>query len=189
MPFDDRRAQPLIEPPPAVREPAVDGLELMLALDPAQCLSRVCTSNGTLVLVQVRLQLGARTDAPCVRAVRGTSSSTASRAPAARSSRADTTITSGGSVERRLQGTDVALDLRVFEDVAVHLRKRRVAVDETAQQDDELEQIRVGLLPERLFRPAEQVVQQCGDRKGDRVRIEIVVQRVVADAGVEPISR
>src|SRR3954470_23668191 len=32
--------------------------------------------------------------------------------------------------ERRLQGTDLTLDLRVFEDVAVHLRKGRVAVNE-----------------------------------------------------------
>ena len=77
--------------------------------------------------------------------------------------------------QRRLQGTDLALDLRVFEDVAVHLRKRRIAVNETPQQDDELEQIGVGLLPEGLFGLAEQVVHECGDRKGDRIRVEVVV--------------
>ena len=91
--------------------------------------------------------------------------------------------------QRRLQGTDLALDLRVFEDVAVHLRERRVAVDEPPQQDDELEQIGVGLLPEGLLGFAEQVVHQCGDRKGDRVRVEVVVERVVADVAAEPNLR
>ena len=73
----------------------------------------------------------------------------------------------------------------VFDDVAIHLRERRVPVGNPSQRDDELEQIRVRLLPERLFGFAEQVVQQTADRVRDRVRIEIVVQRVVADAGVE----
>jgi hypothetical protein len=45
---------------------------------------------------------------------------------------------------------------------------------------------RVRLLPEWLLRFAEQVVQQRCYRVGDRVRIELVVQRVVADASIEP---
>ena len=41
------------------------------------------------------------------------------------------------------------------------------------------------LLPERFLRSSEQVVEQTANCVGDGVRIEIVVQRVVADTGVE----
>ena len=85
-----------------------------------------------------------------------------------------------------LSAADVLVDQLVVDDVAVHLGERRVPVGDPAQRDDELQQIRVRLLPERFLRLAEQVVQQPADRVGDGVRVEIVVQRVVADAGVEP---
>ena len=84
--------------------------------------------------------------------------------------------------QRGLELLDVAFDLRIVEDVAIDLRERRVSVRDSPQQDHEFEQIGVRLLPERLLGPPEQVVQQGGDRVGHRVRIEIVVQRVVADA-------
>ena len=71
------------------------------------------------------------------------------------------------------------------EDVAIHLRERRVAVRKAPKQDDELEQIGVRLLPERLLRLAEQVVDQRRDGIGDGVGIEIVVERVVADVATE----
>src|SRR3954468_19541105 len=62
--------------------------------------------------------------------------------------------------QRWLQSTDVTFDLGILEDVAVHLRERRVAVDEPPQQNDEFEQIGIGLLPERLFGFAKEVVHQ-----------------------------
>ena len=80
---------------------------------------------------------------------------------------------------------DTHLDLRRLEDVVVHLGERRVAVGDPAQEDHELQQVGVCLLPERLLRFAEQIVQECGDGERHRVRVEIVVQRVVAVTGLE----
>ena len=85
-----------------------------------------------------------------------------------------------------LQAADVPIDLLVVQDVAVDLGERGVAVADASQQNDELQQVGVRLLPERLLRSAEQVVQQRGHGIGDGVRIQLVVQRVVADAGIEP---
>ena len=87
--------------------------------------------------------------------------------------------------ERSLQPADVAVDQRVVQDVAVDLGEGGVAIGESSEQNHELQQVGVRLLPERFLRLAEQVVQQRGDGKRDRIRIEVVVQGVVADAGVE----
>jgi hypothetical protein len=87
--------------------------------------------------------------------------------------------------EGRLEPPNVLLDLRVLQDVAVDLRQSRVAVGDPTQEDDELQQIGVRLLPERFLRLAQQVVEQRGDRIGHCIRIEIVVQGVVADAAVD----
>ena len=87
--------------------------------------------------------------------------------------------------ELRLQRADVLVNLVVLDDVAVDLGEGRIAVRDAAQRDDELQEIGVGLLPERFLRFPEQVVQQRGDGIRHRIGIEIVVQRVVADAGVE----
>ena len=81
-----------------------------------------------------------------------------------------------------LQPLDVTLDLLRLEHVAVDLGERRVANRDPAQQDHELQEIGVRLLPERFLRFAKQVVQQRRDGVRDGVRIEIVVERVVADA-------
>src|SRR5262249_23780900 len=88
-------------------------------------------------------------------------------------------------VEGGLQRTDLSFDFAVFEDVAVHLRERGIAVDETAQQNDELEQVRVRLLPEGFFGFSEEIVDQCRNRKGDRIGVQVVVKRVVADVPLE----
>ena len=177
----------MVEATPPVSEPTVHGVELMFPLDPCGAF-RPPYFERNLLLVQGRLQLGAVLMRHVSRAVL---EPVRPRDPdhlqlVVRERNHDHFWRLG---QRRLQGTDLALDLRVFEDVAVHLRERRVAVDETPQQDDELEQIGVGLLPERLFGFAEQVVHECGDRKGDRIRIEVVVQRVVADVAAEPNLR
>ena len=53
------------------------------------------------------------------------------------------------------------------------------------QQDHELDQVRARLLPERLLAAAKEVGHQRGDAVGQRVGIEVVVQRVVAVRRVE----
>jgi hypothetical protein len=58
-------------------------------------------------------------------------------------------------VELRFQRSNVLPDQFVFDDVAIHLGERRVPVGNPSQRDDELEEIRVRLLPERLFGLAE----------------------------------
>ena len=110
----------------------------------------------------------------------------ATRRRAARSTRAASSDHVRRRRQRGLQPADVAIDQLVVQDVAVHLGERGVAVGEASQQDHELQQVGVRLLPERLLALAEQVVQQRGDGIGHRVGVEIVVQRVVADVGVEP---
>ena len=173
-PFRDGGAEAVVEAPPAVREPTVDGVELMFALDPRSAF-RAPYFERNLVLVQGRLQLGAvlmrHVSRAVLEPVRPRDTDHLQLVVRERTPRS----LLAARCQRRLQRADLALDLRVFEDVAVHLRKRRVAVNETPQQDDELEQIGVGLLPEGLFGLAEQVVHECGDRKGDRIRVEIVV--------------
>jgi len=116
---------------PPVSEPSVHGVELMLALDPCGAF-RPPYFEGNLLLVQGRLQLGA----VLMRHVSGAVlEPVCPRDPdhlklVVRERNHDHLW---GLGQRRFQGTDLALDLRVFEDVAVHLRKRRVAVNETAQ--------------------------------------------------------
>ena len=77
-------------------------------------------------------------------------------------------ITSGGLSNWAFSAADVLLDQLVLDDVAVDLGQRRVAVGDPTQGDDELQQIRVRLLPERFLRFPEQVVQQAADRVRDR---------------------
>src|SRR2546422_1961629 len=88
--------------------------------------------------------------------------------------------------EMVLERLQVLADQLVFDDVAVDLGEGRIAVGDPAQRNDKLEEIRVRLLPEGLLRLAEQVIEQAADRIGDGVRVEVVVQRVVADAGMQP---
>ena len=182
--FDNRRPEARIQLAPAVHVPALDGLELQLARGPRRAL-RLLHHVGDVARRQEGFEVGlvrvrhvvVVLDVPVpprhLRAVRlmvGLSNAQ-----------------DGGRIRQfRLQSTDVAVDLPVLQHVAVHLRERRVAVGDAPQQDHELQQVGVGLLPERFLRLAEQVVQQRGDGVGHGVRVEVVVQRVVADAGVEP---
>ena len=69
-------------------------------------------------------------------------------------------------------------ELRV-DRALVDVEERHVVVEHLVQQDDELDQVRVGLLPERFLAPAKEVVQETGDAVGQRVGIEVVVERVV----------
>ena len=67
----------------------------------------------------------------------------------------------------------------------VDVEQGHVVVDDLVQQDDELDQVGIGLLPERFLAATEQVVEQRGDAIGQRVGLEVVVERVVAVRGVE----
>ncbi len=48
------------------------------------------------------------------------------------------------------------------------------------QEDDELDQVGVGLLPEGLTPAPEGVVQQAGDAVSESVGFEVIVQGIVA---------
>ena len=80
--------------------------------------------------------------------------------------------------QRLHQASDVLVDLHVLEDVAVYLRECRVADVQASQQDHELDQVRDPAarssfdLPNRLLRSVAMA--------RDRIRVQIVVQRVVA---------
>jgi hypothetical protein len=46
------------------------------------------------------------------------------------------------------------------------------------KEDDELHEVGVGLLPERLLTPAKEIIEERRDVVGEGVGIEIVVKRV-----------
>ena len=56
--FGDGRAQARVEPAPAVRVPAVDGVELVPALGPAAALRAAARRTGHLARVEERFELG-----------------------------------------------------------------------------------------------------------------------------------
>ena len=87
-------------------------------------------------------------------------------------------------LELLMQLADVLVDLPFMQDVVVHFGERRVPGRDASQRNNEFQEVGVGLLPERFRRAAKQIVEERGDGIRDRVRVEIVVQRVVADVGV-----
>ena len=53
------------------------------------------------------------------------------------------------------------------------------------KQDDEFDQVRVGLLPERFLAPAVQIVKQGCDAVSQSVGVQVIVQRIVPVQGME----
>ena len=53
------------------------------------------------------------------------------------------------------------------------------------KQDDEFHEVGVGLLPEGFFALPEQVIQEGGDAVGQRIGIQIVVERIVPVGRIE----
>src|SRR5258708_471233 len=53
------------------------------------------------------------------------------------------------------------------------------------EKDDEFNEVRVSLLPEGFLAPAEEVVQERRNVVGQRVRVEVIIQGVVAVLGAE----
>src|SRR5262245_33930532 len=56
----------------------------------------------------------------------------------------------GRLLELRVQRADVLVDVTFIDDETVDLGQRRIALADATKGDDELQQIRVCLLPERL---------------------------------------
>src|SRR5215472_15838622 len=67
----------------------------------------------------------------------------------------------------------------------VDIEECDVIESDLMQQDDELHQICVGLLPERFLTSAKEVIQQRRDVVGKGVGIEVVVKRIVTVLGFE----
>jgi hypothetical protein len=53
------------------------------------------------------------------------------------------------------------------------------------KEDDELDEIGVGLLPKRLLATAKEIVQERGDVVREGVGVQVIVKRVVAVLGIE----
>ena len=67
----------------------------------------------------------------------------------------------------------------------VNIEQGDVVVQRLVKQDDELDEVRVRLLPERLFALAEQIVQQRRNAVRERVGVQVVMQRVIPELGVQ----
>ena len=74
---------------------------------------------------------------------------------------------------------DLEAELVRIDDVLVHLKERHVVIERLVQEDHELDQVRARLLPEGLLAPAKEVRHERGDAVGQRISVEVVVQRVV----------
>ena len=62
----------------------------------------------------------------------------------------------------------------------VNIKQGHVVIQDLVQEDDELDQIRIGLLPEWVFAASKQVIEQRGDAEGQGIGVLVIVQRVVA---------
>src|ERR1700685_3241021 len=67
----------------------------------------------------------------------------------------------------------------------VDIEEGDVVVGDLMEKDDELDEVGVRLLPERLLATAEKVVQKRGDVVREGVGVEVIVKRVVAVLGIE----
>ena len=67
----------------------------------------------------------------------------------------------------------------------VDIEEGNVVVGGLMKEDDELDEVGVGLLPEGLLATAEQIVQERGDVVRQGVRFQVIVERVVAVLGIE----
>ncbi len=67
----------------------------------------------------------------------------------------------------------------------VDVKQRDVVVEHLVEKDDELDEIRVCLLPEGFLAAPVEVIEERGDPVGESVGFEVVVQRIVAIGRVE----
>ena len=67
----------------------------------------------------------------------------------------------------------------------IDVEQRDVVVGNLVQENDELDEVGVGLLPKRFFAATEQVVQKRCDAIRQSVGIQVVMERVVTVVGIE----
>src|SRR5215472_11110923 len=67
----------------------------------------------------------------------------------------------------------------------VNVEQGYIAIQHLVQQDDELDQIGVGLLPEGFFATPKEIVEQRSDPVSQRISLQFVVQGVVSVGRVE----
>src|SRR5258708_24803044 len=67
----------------------------------------------------------------------------------------------------------------------IDIEEGHVVVGDLVKKDDEFNEVRVRLLPERFLTATEKIVQKRSDVIRKRIRIEIIVKRVVAVVGIE----
>src|SRR5439155_18531690 len=67
----------------------------------------------------------------------------------------------------------------------VDIEEGDIVVGGLMKEDDELDEVGVRLLPERFLATAEKVVQERGDVVSEGVRVQVIVERVVAVFGIE----
>jgi hypothetical protein len=67
----------------------------------------------------------------------------------------------------------------------VDIEEGDVVVGGLMKENDELDQVGVRLLPERLLATTEKVVQERGDVVCESVGVQVIVERVVAVFGIE----
>ena len=80
---------------------------------------------------------------------------------------------------------DLALEDFGCDGAFVDVEQGDIVIGDLVQQDDEFDQIRVGLLPEWFPSLSKQVVQQRSDTVGQCIGVEIVVKRIVTVLGLE----
>src|ERR1700751_2882482 len=80
---------------------------------------------------------------------------------------------------------DLGLDFVGVYGRLVNVEQGYVAIEHLVQQDDELHQIGVGLLPEGFFATPKQIVEERSDPVSQRISLQFVVQGVVSVGRVE----
>ena len=80
---------------------------------------------------------------------------------------------------------DALLEEVRVDGALVDVEERHVAAQHLVEQDDELDEVRVGLLPEGLLAAPVEVIEERGDPVGESVGVEVVVKRIVAVLGLE----
>ena len=80
---------------------------------------------------------------------------------------------------------DFSFECGVVDRTLVDIEQGHIIKRNLMKKDDELDEIRVCLLPEGFLASPEEVIQERGDVVGQSVGVEIVVQGVVAILGIE----
>ena len=80
---------------------------------------------------------------------------------------------------------DSLLDSAVVDRALVDIEEGYVVEGDLVKEDDELHQICVSLLPERLLPAAKEIIQKRCDVIGQGIGVEVVMQRVVSVRRIE----